>query len=583
MATSATRPRGRPTTPICRSTSRPCAPTTTSSRRCPPGWCRRRPVPRDPSDVEGELVALLAGWVADVRPESLLHPPGSLPVAVQVMDSPDAARRTSRWPRSGRPPRCGRCWSTRTPSPSRSRAAGRPARAPTCCAPRPGWRPIALIGSGVVVRSYDAHPGDSLWVVAKVVFPAKSRSVEAATAVSTALNTARVALESGRIDEARAAFQTVQDQLAAVDDADGRAELAHQRDYLTTQLSSPAHPAAEQRRRAHRGPAARDRPGGRHDPVEPLASPREPRRPSSYPRPRPRRASSPPRPATPRRRHRGPAAPPRPQRAELGPGRRGRPARRPRRVRTARGQRARPVRCGLRRRPRNRRRPPPCRPPTRSPTRPRRRRARSRPRPLRAPADPATPAAVHARAARRNGASGPAVRLRQLAKSPARPADSPASDDSSGGSTSRQRRQRLLAELVDSSSGGSRRGGLVGVPRTTPRRLVGRRLVLRRRFGRRSGEHHRAPGAEGDARPRAPRSRSTGSPDPRSARSPAWWRTTGADGARGRDRHGRLRVVSGPLRRRSRCPRACRSPRPSARRGPGRSPRGSPARASRSP
>jgi len=109
-----------------------------------------------------------------------------------------------------------------------------------------GLAAVALIGSGLVVRSYDAHPGDSLWVVAKVVFPEKSRSVEAATVVSTALNTARVALESGRIDEARAAFQTVQDQLAAVDDADGRAELAHQRDYLTTQLSASPHIAAQQ-------------------------------------------------------------------------------------------------------------------------------------------------------------------------------------------------------------------------------------------------------------------------------------------------------------------------------------------------
>src|SRR6185503_11429209 len=96
------------------------------------------------------------------------------------------------------------------------------------------------------VRSYDSHPGDSLWVVAKVVFPEKSRSVEAATVVSTALNTARVALESGRIDEARAAFQTVQEQLAAVDDADGRAELAHQRDYLTTQLGGSPHITAQQ-------------------------------------------------------------------------------------------------------------------------------------------------------------------------------------------------------------------------------------------------------------------------------------------------------------------------------------------------
>jgi hypothetical protein len=200
--------------------------------------------PRDPSDVEGELVALLAGWVADVRPESLLHPPGSLPAGVQVMDS--------RTPDEDEP-----LVAVGSPAPVRSLLEYEDAEPVAITRSRPsgarayllraaaGLAAVALIGSGVVVRSYDSHPGDSLWVVAKVVFPEKSRSVEAATVVSTALNTARVALESGRIDEARAAFQTVQDQLAAVDDADGRAELAHQRDYLTTQLSGPAHNAAE--------------------------------------------------------------------------------------------------------------------------------------------------------------------------------------------------------------------------------------------------------------------------------------------------------------------------------------------------
>ena len=200
--------------------------------------------PRDPSDVEGELVALLAGWVADVRPESLLHPPGSLPVAVQVMDSrpPDEDEPLAAVG-SLAPVRSLLEYEDAEPvAITRSRPSGTRAYLLRAAA---GLAAIALIGSGVVVRSYDSHPGDSLWVVAKVVFPEKSRSVEAATVVSTALNTARVALESGRIDEARAAFQTVQDQLAAVDDADGRAELAQQRDYLTTQLSGPAHNAAE--------------------------------------------------------------------------------------------------------------------------------------------------------------------------------------------------------------------------------------------------------------------------------------------------------------------------------------------------
>ena len=204
--------------------------------------------PRDPSDVEGELVALLAGWVADVRPESLLHPPGSQPVAVQLITASAAEPAEEDEPLA----------AVGSPAPVRSLLEYEDAEPVTITRRRThgtrgyllraaaGLVAIALIGSGVIVRSYDAHPGDSLWVVAKVVFPAKSRSVEAATAVSTALNTARVALESGRIDDARAAFQTVQDQLAAVDDAEGRVELAHQRDYLTAQLGSPTRAAAEQ-------------------------------------------------------------------------------------------------------------------------------------------------------------------------------------------------------------------------------------------------------------------------------------------------------------------------------------------------
>jgi Anti-sigma-D factor RsdA to sigma factor binding region len=204
--------------------------------------------PRDPSDVEGELVALLAGWVADVRPESLLHPPGSQPVAVKLITASAAGQAEEDEPLA----------AVGSPAPTRSLLEYEDAEPVTITRRRPhgtrgyllraaaGLVAIALIGSGVIVRSYDAHPGDSLWVVATVVFPEKSRSVEAATAVSTALNTARVALESGRIDDARAAFQTVQDRLAAVDDADGRVELAHQRDYLTAQLSSPAQAAVEQ-------------------------------------------------------------------------------------------------------------------------------------------------------------------------------------------------------------------------------------------------------------------------------------------------------------------------------------------------
>ena len=325
-----------------------------------------------------------------------------------------------------------------------------------------GLAAIALIGSGVVVRSYDAHPGDSLWVVAKVVFPEKSRSVEAATVVSTALNTARVALESGRIDEARAAFQTVQAQLAAVDDADGRAELAHQRDYLTTQLGGPAHAAAEQVVAPTAGPPLATGQAGATIPSSPSVTPgatqalldadvlvlvERPRRPVRRPlgdgigvrRPLLGRSGR-----------------------QLGPGRRRRARPRPRCVRTARGQRARPVRCGLRARPRDRRRPRRRRPPTRPPTRPWPRRARSRPHPPRAPADPATPAQSTPEPPVDNGAvRGRRVRQRRQQRRQQRsdnapaiaPSDPPSggSDDAAGGSDGSRGQQvvrRLLAELV---------------------------------------------------------------------------------------------------------------------------------------
>ena len=202
--------------------------------------------PRDPSDVEGELVALLAGWVADVRPESLLHPPRSQPATVQVMADAGPTDEDEPLAAVGSPAPVRSLLEFENAEPvaiTRGRSSGARAYLLRAAA---GLAAVALIGSGLVVRSYDAHPGDSLWVVAKVVFPEKSRSVEAATVVSTALNTARVALESGRIEEARAAFQTVQEQLAAVDDADGRAELAHQRDYLTTQLGGSPHITAQQ-------------------------------------------------------------------------------------------------------------------------------------------------------------------------------------------------------------------------------------------------------------------------------------------------------------------------------------------------
>ena len=129
---------------------------------------------RDPSDVEGELVALLAGWVADVRPESLLHPVGR-PVAVQLRTSPAPEPDDEDEPLAavGSPPAGRSLLEYEDAEPvaiSRWRSRGTRAYLLRAAA---GLVAVALIGSGVVVRSYDAHPGDSLWLVAKVVFPEK--------------------------------------------------------------------------------------------------------------------------------------------------------------------------------------------------------------------------------------------------------------------------------------------------------------------------------------------------------------------------------------------------------------------------
>jgi Anti-sigma-D factor RsdA to sigma factor binding region len=216
--------------------------------------------PRDTSDIEGELVALLAGWVADVRPETLLHRPppcqvAPLPVAAEsdaertseltvvnaagAVDDEEPGRAAPVLPARSRPLSLLEYDDVTQPV-LLSRWRSSPAK-PYVLRAAAALIAVALVGSGVIVRSYDARPGEALWTVAQMVFPAKSHSVEASISVSTALNTARVALERGRVDEAREAFQTVAAQLADVDDADGRAELNQQMDYVHAQLvAAPA-------------------------------------------------------------------------------------------------------------------------------------------------------------------------------------------------------------------------------------------------------------------------------------------------------------------------------------------------------
>ena len=456
--------------------------------------------PRDPSDVEGELVALLAGWVADVRPESLLHPPASQPAAVKLITASGGEPAEEDEPLA----------AVGSPAPVRSLLEYEDAEPVTISRRRThgtrgyllraaaGLVAIALIGSGVIVRSYDAHPGDSLWVVAKVVFPAKSRSVEAATAVSTALNTARVALESGRIDDARAAFQI------RAGPARGRRRRrwpprAGPPARLPHRPAGQPHPRRGRAGgRAQRGRTARHRPGRRHDPVEPR------RHPGSRPGAADadglaQRASLPP-PAIPRRRHRGQGAPRPSAGVRRPPWSPPRPATRPCPSRPWSATRPRPTRSPAP--PRGPRLPPrPRHRPTRSSTHPSRRRARSR---LHRPPRPRTrPPPCSPRPTR------PSTTVSPVAGATAPPTRSPTPRPTPRATV------RRAAPATRRTAPGAARPTRRPTSRPRTRRAAPRR--------RRSGELEERRGRRRRP-PQAPRSPSTGSPGPLSALSPAWWR-----------------------------------------------------------
>ncbi|HET9254784.1 MAG TPA: anti-sigma-D factor RsdA, partial [Pseudonocardiaceae bacterium] len=73
---------------------------------------------------------------------------------------------------------------------------------------------IAFSSVGLVAKS--AQPGDHLWGVTQVLYHDYARSVETAAQVRTELNEAKVALNQGNPERARAALQHIQQQLPAV-------------------------------------------------------------------------------------------------------------------------------------------------------------------------------------------------------------------------------------------------------------------------------------------------------------------------------------------------------------------------------
>lgn len=95
---------------------------------------------------------------------------------------------------------------------------------------------IAFTGMSLVAR--DAEPGDALWGLTRVLYSEHARSVEAAVAVRTDLDTARAALRDGRYSEARDALLKAGESLPSVSPDDGKDDLTQKHESLLEELTS---------------------------------------------------------------------------------------------------------------------------------------------------------------------------------------------------------------------------------------------------------------------------------------------------------------------------------------------------------
>lgn len=135
---------------------------------------------------------------------------------------------------------------------------------------------IAFSGVGLVAKS--AQPQDQLWGLTKVLYADYARSVETAQQVRTELQQINKDIDEGRTTPAEAQqtlqkLQNIETQLAVVDEAQGRTQLATERKMLeeklavippspaTTEPGSPGEPAP--------GPTSAARPVPPAPPVKP--------------------------------------------------------------------------------------------------------------------------------------------------------------------------------------------------------------------------------------------------------------------------------------------------------------------------
>ncbi|MEU5691265.1 anti-sigma-D factor RsdA [Actinosynnema sp. NPDC020468] len=102
---------------------------------------------------------------------------------------------------------------------------------------------LAIAFTGVSLVARDAQPGDALWGLTRVLYSEHARSVEAAVAVRTDLDTARAALRDGRVEDARNLLEKAGASLPSVSADDGKADLTQTHNSLMQELTSTTPPA----------------------------------------------------------------------------------------------------------------------------------------------------------------------------------------------------------------------------------------------------------------------------------------------------------------------------------------------------
>lgn len=97
---------------------------------------------------------------------------------------------------------------------------------------------LAIAFTGVSLVARDAQPGDTLWGLTRVLYSEHAKSIEAAAIINTDLESARLALREGKVNEAREKLNKVEASLGSVSTADGKAQLEEKHKELEKELDT---------------------------------------------------------------------------------------------------------------------------------------------------------------------------------------------------------------------------------------------------------------------------------------------------------------------------------------------------------